>query len=241
LSHEHPRFAATELEQAGRTTDELIRRRDGRVALRLVDELGAYLDALTREAPEAARWACQAGCSLCCHTPVIATVPELVRLAAAVDAHVDADKLRARVFANDRVITELDDEHALFVSRLPCALLDEAGRCSVYAARPLTCRAHVSMSLAPCEAAHADPEADVGIDGDPLMQQARTDADTQLAAGLIVAGFDGMGYELHAGLARTLVLGSERALDPRAFTGCRVLSPRVEFDMQLRELISGVE
>lgn len=222
-------------------TRSLLRRPDGRLALRLVETIGKHLDATAREAPEAARWACAAGCNFCCHMPVIATPPELIRLAQAIDAHPHADRLRARVLFHVARLDELEEEE-LFASGLNCALLDEHGRCSVYAARPLACRGHVSFSREVCEAAHRERErGDHELDGDPIMQQARTDADTTLAASLITAGLDGMGYELHDGLARALELDPRRWAAPESFAACRTVSARVAFHTELHEAIADVE
>ncbi|HLT38984.1 MAG TPA: YkgJ family cysteine cluster protein [Enhygromyxa sp.] len=233
-----PRSTAATQDEVRDAVRSLLRRPDGRLALRLVEAIGERVDATAREAPGSSRWACAAGCNFCCHIPVVATPPELVRLARAVDAHPDAARLRARILANAERVDELEEEQ-LFASRLPCALLDEHGRCSVYAARPLACRAHVSFSREPCEAAHLDDaRTDAGFDGDPFMQQVRTDADTHLATCLITAGLDGMGYELHDGLARALELDPRRWAEPEAFVACRTLSDRVAFDAELRVAIA---
>jgi Fe-S-cluster containining protein len=235
------RSSAAAFEDVQQATRALLHRADGRLALRLVETIGDHLDATAREAPMASRWACAAGCNFCCHIPVIATPAELVRLANAVVAHPDASQIRARILTNAEAIESMD-EGPLFASRLRCALLDASGRCSVYAARPLACRAHVSFSREQCEAAHHDPDrADADFDGDPVMQQARTDADTQLATTLIAAGLDGMGYELHDGLARALELDPRRWSEPEAFVGCRTLSDRVSFDAELRAAIAEAE
>ncbi|XXY50167.1 YkgJ family cysteine cluster protein [Sorangium sp. So ce269] len=100
-------------------------------------------------APEAA---CSAGCSYCCHVNVDVTVPELL----AIVAHVDRawtpeargsllDRLAERA---GRVVLLRDDER--WEAKIPCALLDSGGRCSIYAARPLRCRALHASSVDPC-------------------------------------------------------------------------------------------
>jgi Fe-S-cluster containining protein len=232
------RNANAALQDVEQATSALLRRPDGRLALRLVDAVAEHLDATAREAPEAPRWACAAGCNFCCHMPVIATPAELVRLANAIVAHPDASQLRAKILANADAVERMDEEQ-LFASRLPCALLDADGRCSAYTARPLACRAHVSFSREQCEAAHDDPDrSDREFDGDPVMQQARTDADTRLATTLIASRLDGMGYELHDGLARALELDPRRWSEPEAFVGCRTLSDREAFDAELRAAIA---
>ncbi len=101
------------------------------------------------------RPACAAGCSWCCHVHVEATGAEVEAAAALVtrtfapaarDALVDS--LAARVAAFGAASAE-----GRWAARAPCALLDASGRCSIYAARPLRCRAFHSLDAGICEAA----------------------------------------------------------------------------------------
>lgn len=229
--------AAAALDDVNRAIDAVLRRADGRVALRLVDAVAKHVDASAREAPEASRWACAPGCNFCCHLVVIATPPELRRVAAAIREHPDAAALRERILTNAARIEELDEDQ-LFAARIPCALLGVDGRCTIYEARPLACRGHVSFSREVCEAAHEDPFAEVEADADPAMQRARTDADTHVAGTLIAVGLDAMGYELHDGLARALELGPDEWLEPAAFSSCRTVSERVEFVREVYSVIA---
>lgn len=78
-------------------------------------------------------WPCAAGCDDCCRS--LARMPEISgvewdRLWSALDGHSDRDALVARIRA------ATDD------APVTCPLLDAAGRCSVYDARPVVCRIH---------------------------------------------------------------------------------------------------
>jgi hypothetical protein len=98
-------------------------------------------------------YACRAGCSPCCHQLVLCTAPE---------AWLIAHELRATLSASARaaVSARLDAQakaaaglSALGYSqaRIPCAFLDAAGACSIYAVRPMACRALKSLSVSACE------------------------------------------------------------------------------------------
>jgi hypothetical protein len=92
--------------------------------------------------------ACVAGCSFCCHVHVEATEPEIL----AVAAHLHGTRspaaiegLRERLSAQVQRVAALSDEER-WAARIPCALLGGDGRCTVYPARPLRCRAFHSSS-----------------------------------------------------------------------------------------------
>ncbi len=65
-------------------------------------------------------------------------------------------------------VEALSDE-ARWAARIPCALLGEDGRCTVYAARPLNCRAFYSSSAEACRdalegRAEAEPPTILALD-----------------------------------------------------------------------------
>ena len=82
--------------------------------------VGAHKDALT----------CHAGCSQCCHQHLSVVPLEWHRIAVAVDSLPTA----AREALKTRVHRGRQDPR--------CPLLDDTGRCRVYAARPMICRTH---------------------------------------------------------------------------------------------------
>ncbi len=71
---------------------------------------------------------CNSGCSECCHVRLTVTAVEADAIAAMM-ADWPAER-RAALAANARASTDR------------CAALDPAGRCLIYAARPITCRSH---------------------------------------------------------------------------------------------------
>jgi Fe-S-cluster containining protein len=74
--------------------------------------------------------ACRAGCSLCCQQHLSVYAFEFELLAEAVDAL----SQEAREAIKQRVAVGKKDPR--------CPLLDDTGRCRVYAVRPLICRSH---------------------------------------------------------------------------------------------------
>ncbi|UZE51598.1 YkgJ family cysteine cluster protein [Rhodopseudomonas sp. P2A-2r] len=95
--------------------------------------------------------ACASGCSPCCHLYV--QVPP--GTAASMVAHIDAtftpmerEALQARLTEAAATLGAATDPAAL---RLRCPLLGTDDRCTVYAVRPLSCRAFTSTSLPRCQ------------------------------------------------------------------------------------------
>jgi Fe-S-cluster containining protein len=110
--------------------------------------------------------ACRAGCSWCCTFPVDVTVPEALVLARHIRltwTEAAIESLRARLTAR-REETRGETKAARPGRRLPCTLLGEGGKCSVYAARPLACRAWTSFDAQACEDGVTRPELPIPTD-----------------------------------------------------------------------------
>lgn len=149
---------------------------------------------------------CSAGCAFCCHLKVTASPVEVLALADHLRRSLSPERLRTlerRLDETDRRTHGLTtDERAS--ARIPCPLLDEAGLCGGYEARPLRCRGANSSDREACRSAFTEPERDLGI---PLYvpQMALADSlSTGLATGAFTAGLDGSLLELVAGLRAAL-------------------------------------
>lgn len=110
--------------------------------------------------------ACAAGCTYCCHQYVGVSVPELAALTKFIRARMsdaEIDGLSARLTeVGER--TEGMKRFERAVAGLDCPLLNaETRQCTVYEARPLTCRGMHSLSVAACEANDAAPDREVAI------------------------------------------------------------------------------
>lgn len=112
--------------------------------------------------------ACRAGCDACCHTPVGVQAHEVLIAAQHVQTHFSPVELEAligraavhRAAYAGRSIAE----RALM--RRPCVLLRD-GSCSIYEARPESCRSHHSHNAASCRTnmENGNEDLDVFIPG----------------------------------------------------------------------------
>jgi hypothetical protein len=94
--------------------------------------------------------ACQRGCHGCCQPGLSVSAIEAAHIRAWLQAHpLVAGELRA--------LAEVDPHRGA-----RCALLDAAGQCSIYAARPLLCRVHGAPTRTP------QPDGSVALDVCPL-------------------------------------------------------------------------
>src|SRR5262249_6429294 len=103
-----------------------------------------------RREPPARPSACAAGCAWCCYKRVGTAFPEVLRIVEFLKQTLSAaelDEVRERVVRLDEQRRHMND--AWTAARLPCSLLVNA-RCSVYPARPLTCRGYNSSDARRC-------------------------------------------------------------------------------------------
>lgn len=138
--------------------------------------------------PGAPLVACAAGCSHCCHQSVGVTPLESVAIVEHLRQNSSTEELERvveRVHAA-RLRTEGLDAQQRFSPDHPCPLLVD-NRCSVYAVRPLSCRATNSLDAEQCRRNLYDPEArraflETGKGPDSLLGPYR--ASHALSAGL---------------------------------------------------------
>lgn len=140
--------------------------------------------------------ACRAGCSYCCHGFVSATAPEIFHLARTLRARHDEQALLARLRAADALTRGLAPGERL-KARHPCAVLED-NLCGAYAARPTSCRAFVSLSLAACERSWAGHRVDIPVPNVNL--RLRGSFDLAIRAALRESGLDERPVELNHGL-----------------------------------------
>jgi Fe-S-cluster containining protein len=109
-----------------------------------------------------ARVACRAGCDSCCHVPVDASAHEVFFAADHIQTHFSPAALTAVIARLDRHRRRVTayEEGERPRSRKPCALL-KAGSCSIYEARPGTCRSHHTSDASWCVANKADASVNV--------------------------------------------------------------------------------
>jgi Fe-S-cluster containining protein len=150
--------------------------------------------------------ACKRGCSYCCHLRVEIRPHDAFVMAQYVRVKFNADQ-RAQVLARiegtlARIAPLTQDQHVR--AGVPCALLED-GVCSVYEARPATCRKYFSMSVDTCRNAFNDTAAP--LTGEIEHEQVRLAGNAVAlgyAKGLEDAGYDAALYELHYALHAAL-------------------------------------
>ena len=130
---------------------------DGAGLEALVDAVTGFMEGLAsdvaRRQPPPRPIACKKGCAFCCFgAEVHASPPEVFRVAAYLDRRPDGKKKTALItrIADVAAAKAADRARMTAPAVFPCPLL-EAGRCSVYAVRPLVCRGFNSYDAGTCE------------------------------------------------------------------------------------------
>lgn len=161
-------------------------------------------EAALRKTPALAP-ACSAGCAHCCHVHAYATAPEVFAVANHLRKTLSPkmlQSLRAQLEARAREVASLSDE-VRWAEKIPCALLDARGFCSVYEARPLRCRAFHSLSADVCRDAFEGRD-DVAPLTAPLLDRAANAVEEGYDHALASAGLSAEGYRLEIALAAAL-------------------------------------
>lgn len=163
-------------------------------------------------APDAPSLACKIGCSWCCHFTVDVRPVEVARILEFVDRGFTSERreqLRREVETNTAALRGLDDVQRMRTN-VKCPFLFE-GRCSIYEARPQTCRNYHATDAAGCQKSYEAPGVgDIDPEFAPLVYQvggAHVDA---FCKALHEAGYDVAAYEMNSALAAALD-------DPAAF------------------------
>lgn len=150
--------------------------------------------------------ACSAGCSYCCHVHVDATLPELLVIAEHLARSWSPEAvgaLKERLAQRARDVGRMSDE-ARWAAKIPCALLGEGGRCSIYEVRPLRCRAFHSCAVEPCREAFGGRDDAAPVRA-PLLERAHDAVEQGYDQALLAAGFSADGHRLEAGLLAALI------------------------------------
>ena len=154
-----------------------------------------------RKARDRVAVACSKGCASCCHTVVSVLPPEVFRIVRALRSD---DRLRAQIPALlERIALTAEKTHDERRGRkLPCALLQD-GLCSVYAARPSTCRKTASTALADCLAVFEGGSK--GWTSPRINDVAASASLYAMSIALAAEGLDWHSYELSAALRVALL------------------------------------
>jgi Fe-S-cluster containining protein len=227
------RAAARERLGQGRTREGV-----AELLLSAVERLEPLVAELVRERPPA----CAAGCSRCCHgLKIEASAPEAVAIAEFLRGLAPEELAATRAqMAEEAGYAQTLDADTRWREQVPCAFLDDAsGQCVIYDVRPLTCRAHTSLSLAQCEAAARDPERLTPIDKHAAPLAIFGLAKSALTVACAEANLDARSFELTNAVA--IALNEPNAAERWAsgepvFDAAVTPSDAVDAELSLRQL-----
>jgi Fe-S-cluster containining protein len=192
-------------------------------------------DVRIASAPDVGTLACRAGCTWCCYFSVDVRAVEVFSILDFVERTFTIEE-KARVYsearANSTALENLGESERM-KRNVKCPFLKD-GRCTIYTARPQTCRNYHATNVAGCRQSYEDP-ANLDIDPDfaPWVYQAGTAHVDAFSTAMRDAGYDVSAYELNGALdaARSDLAARERfesGLPP--FTNLSGEDVPVEFD-----------
>jgi Fe-S-cluster containining protein len=192
-------------------------------------------DARIAAAPDVGTLACRGGCSWCCHFTVDVRAAEVFRILDFVEQSFTPEekaRVHAEVRANSVVLRKLGEGERV-TRNLKCPFLDQ-GRCTVYAARPQSCRNYHATNVAGCRQSYEEPEnLDIDPDFAPGVYQAGGAHVESFSAAMRDAGYDVNAYELNCALDAALSQhGARERFESRLnpFTGLGGEEVTAEFD-----------
>jgi Fe-S-cluster containining protein len=169
-------------------------------------------DSRIASAPDFGTLACRAGCTWCCYFTVDVRAVEVFGILDFVERSFTAEE-KARVYAEVRANAAAlrdSDESTRETRNVKCPFLN-AGRCTIYAVRPQTCRNYHATNAAGCQQSYEDPEnSDIDPDFAPWVYQAGGAHVEAFSTALRDAGYDVSAYELNCALDAALSEPSAR-------------------------------
>jgi Fe-S-cluster containining protein len=204
-------------------TAALARERSPAAVYEVVDDAVSLASAFMRSGPAAPpSLGCKRGCAHCCHRPVGASPPVVLRIAAALRQGASkaefADAL-ARVCAPDKTTRDADSRPSVHPPQ-PCVFLVD-GACSIYAIRPFVCRAWNSVDPEACRQTLGEDSVDMRFD---LLQRTTfASIETGLQFAFESSGLDAAALEFTAAMRIAMAIPNacERWLAGEAiFSGC---------------------
>src|SRR5688572_1103493 len=159
-------------------------------------------DARIASAPDVGTLACRAGCTWCCHFSVDVRAVEVFSILDFVERTFTSEE-KARVYsevsANSTTLKNLGEIERM-KRNVKCPFLN-AGRCTIYSARPQTCRNYHATNVAGCQQSYEDPDnLDIDPDFAPWVYQAGGSHVEAFSNAMREAGYDVDAYELNCAL-----------------------------------------
>lgn len=191
LSEEHAR-ARDEIREVGvqRAYENSRQRHDSRIAA----------------APDVGTLACRTGCTWCCHFSVDVRAVEVFGIVDFVERTLTPEE-KSRVYSeirtNSAALKDMDEMERMR-HNVKCPFLSE-GRCSIYEARPQTCRNYHATDVAGCQASYEDPDNfEIDPEFAPMVYQAGGAHVDAFTRAMREAGYDTNVYELNCAVDAAL-------------------------------------
>jgi Fe-S-cluster containining protein len=174
--------------------------------LRALENSQQRHDSRIASAPDVGTLACRAGCTWCCHFSVDVRAVEVFSILEFVERTFTAEE-KARVYAevrtNSAALRNLGEMERMR-RNVKCPFLNE-GRCTVYAARPQTCRNYHATNVAGCQQSYEDPDnLDIDPEFAPWVYQAGGAHVDAFSTAMRDEGYDVSAYELNAAVDAAL-------------------------------------
>jgi Fe-S-cluster containining protein len=174
--------------------------------LRALENSQQRHDARIAAAPDVGSLACRAGCTWCCYFTVDVRAAEVFRILDFVEQSFtlqEKTRVYAEVRANSVAIGKLGEGERV-TRNVKCPFLNE-GRCTIYAARPQSCRNYHATNVAGCRQSYEEPDnLDIDPDFAPGVYQAGGAHVEAVSTAMCDAGYDVNAYELNCSLDAAL-------------------------------------
>lgn len=157
-------------------------------------------------AADASTLACKAGCFWCCYFSVDVRPIEVFRILELMQRELTGEervRIQQQIASNLQLLAGVDRDMRVRVN-VRCPFLNQ-GRCTIYAARPQTCRNYHATDARGCQRCYEHPE-DLDIDPEfaALTYQVGSAHVEGFSMAVAAAGYDHRAYEMNAALAQAL-------------------------------------
>jgi hypothetical protein len=188
-----------------------IAREEGQLAKKEINDLGPLIayqrstqrhDERLAQAPDAQTLDCKAGCAWCCSFSVDLRPVEAFNILQRIENTFNNDEkqqLRSEMSANSAILSGLDDLQRMRQT-IKCPFLVE-NQCSIYEARPQTCRNYHATNSAGCQQSYEEPNnLEIPPDFASGVYQAGGAHVEAFSKAMQTAGYDSAAYELNSAM-----------------------------------------
>jgi Fe-S-cluster containining protein len=174
--------------------------------LRAIEGSQQRHDSRIAAAPDVGTLACRAGCAWCCYFTVDVRAAEVFRILDVVEGSFTPQE-KARVYSEIRVnsaaLGQLGEGERV-TRNVKCPFLND-GRCTIYRARPQSCRNYHATNVAGCQQSYDEPDnLDIDPDFAPGVYQTGVAHVEAVSGAMGEAGYDVSAYELNCALDAAL-------------------------------------